>query len=147
MYLQAFFIKKHKKICILSILSVQYSCEYIGGKSFMATLAENIKFYRKQQGLTQKDLAKKLNMAPTAISAWEVGRNKPLMDNIEQMAQLFNIKKSELLGDDLNNLEESEPIDLREALKMTAAFNGDEFDDYQIGIIESFINQVKQPKK
>lgn len=113
----------------------------------MATLAENIKFYRKQQGLTQKDLAKKLNMAPTAISAWEVGRNKPLMDNIEQMAQLFNIKKSELLGDDLINLEENEPIDLKEALKMTAAFNGDEFDDYQIGIIESFINQVKQSKK
>lgn len=113
----------------------------------MATLAENIKYFRKQQGLTQKDLAKKLNMAPTAISAWEVGRNKPLMDNIEQMAQLFNVKKSELLGDDLIELEDNERIELKEALKMTAAFHGDEFDDYQIGIIESFINQVKQSKK
>ncbi|WP_044992017.1 XRE family transcriptional regulator, partial [Streptococcus suis] len=53
----------------------------------------------KSKKLTQKDLAVLLDVAPTAISAWEVGRNKPLMDKIEQMAQIFNIKKSELLGE------------------------------------------------
>ncbi|WP_449461283.1 LexA family transcriptional regulator [Streptococcus suis] len=65
----------------------------------MDILAYNIKEYRKSKKLTQKDLAVLLGVAPTAISAWEVGRNKPLMDKIEQMAQIFNIKKSELLGE------------------------------------------------
>ncbi|HEM5580793.1 TPA: LexA family transcriptional regulator [Streptococcus suis] len=65
----------------------------------MDILAYNIKEYRKSKKLTQKDLAALLDVAPTAISAWEVGRNKPLMDKIEQMAQIFNIKKSELLGE------------------------------------------------
>ncbi|HFI2691162.1 TPA: helix-turn-helix domain-containing protein [Streptococcus suis] len=65
----------------------------------MDILAYNIKEYRKSKKLTQKDLAVLLDVAPTAISAWEVGRNKPLMDKIEQMAQIFNIKKSELLGE------------------------------------------------
>lgn len=70
----------------------------------MPTLAENIKLYRKQAGFTQKELASKLGIAPTAVSAWELGRNKPLMDNVESMALLFNIKKSVLLGEDLHIL-------------------------------------------
>ena len=73
----------------------------------MSKLSENIKLYRKASGLTQKELAKKLNVAPTAISAWEVDRNKPLMDNIEKMSEIFHIKKSELLGDTLIELSQS----------------------------------------
>lgn len=65
----------------------------------MSKLSENIKMYRKLNNLTQVDLAKILGIAPTAVSAWEVGRNQPLMDNIERMASIFNIKKSELLGE------------------------------------------------
>lgn len=70
----------------------------------MTTLAENIKYYRKLNKLTQKLLAEKLNIAPTAVSAWELGRNKPLMDNVEHMSKLFNIPKSKLLGDDFLEL-------------------------------------------
>ena len=69
----------------------------------MDSLAQNIKYYRKLSGLTQKELAKKLSVAPTAISAWEVGRNQPLMNNIEQMSAIFGIKKSLLLGEDFSN--------------------------------------------
>lgn len=65
-------------------------------------LANNIKYYRKRNKLTQADLARKLDVAPTAISAWEVGRNKPLMDKIEMMSELFNIRKSDLIGDDFS---------------------------------------------
>lgn len=75
----------------------------------MSVLSENIKFYRKQNGLTQKELAKILGVAPTAVSAWELGRNKPLMDNVEQMSETFNIKKSVLLGDTLSELSPATP--------------------------------------
>lgn len=51
--------------------------------------------------MTQADLAKELGIFSTTISAWEVGRNKPLIDKIEMMANLFNIKQSELLGETL----------------------------------------------
>lgn len=73
----------------------------------MANLSDNIKYFRKQNKLTQKELAKKLKIAPTAISAWEVGRNKPLMDNIEQMASIFGIPKSKLLGDEIYKIQET----------------------------------------
>ncbi|MBZ1526987.1 LexA family transcriptional regulator [Leuconostoc mesenteroides] len=62
-------------------------------------ISQNIKFYRKQKGYTQVDLAKLLNVKPTAVSAWESGRNKPLMDKVTLMANVFNINISRLVGD------------------------------------------------
>ncbi|OXS75565.1 LexA family transcriptional repressor [Lysinibacillus sp. KCTC 33748] len=55
------------------------------------TVGEKIKTLRKEFKLTQDDLAKKLGVAPTAVSAWERNANKPLMDKIMVMAELFNV--------------------------------------------------------
>lgn len=69
----------------------------------MACLGENIKFYRKQKKMTQAELAEALGVFSTTISAWEVGRNKPLIDKIEMMAKIFNVTKSELLGETIDD--------------------------------------------
>lgn len=50
-----------------------------------------IKRLRKENKLTQKELAEKLDLAPTAVSAWERGANKPMMDKLSMMAELFNV--------------------------------------------------------
>lgn len=50
-----------------------------------------IKTLRKEFKMTQEDLAKKLGVAPTSVSAWERDANKPLMDKIMIMAELFNV--------------------------------------------------------
>lgn len=72
----------------------------------MAKLGENIKNYRTSLKMTQAELADALGVFSTTVSAWEVGRNKPLIDKIEMMAQIFNVKKSELLGE---TIEDSTP--------------------------------------
>nr|DAV42060.1 MAG TPA: Repressor protein CI [Caudoviricetes sp.] len=69
----------------------------------MAKLGENIKKNRIRLKMTQADLADALGVFSTTVSAWEVGRNKPLIDKIEMMAQIFNVKKSELLGETLED--------------------------------------------
>lgn len=63
-------------------------------------IGENIKRLRKEKGLQQKDLAKLLNVAPSAISAWEIGRNEPLMGKIEQLSKIFDVPKSVIIGED-----------------------------------------------
>lgn len=63
-------------------------------------LSENIKRLRRENKLTQKRLAQILDVAPSAVSAWEIGRNQPLVSKVNQMAQLFGVKVSDLLGDD-----------------------------------------------
>ncbi|TGY25664.1 XRE family transcriptional regulator [Enterococcus hirae] len=65
-------------------------------------IADNIKKLRKNHGYTQKDLANILQVKPTAISAWESGRNKPLMDKVTIMATLFGVSTSDIVGDTFN---------------------------------------------
>lgn len=50
-----------------------------------------IKSLRKAHKMTQADLAKKLNVAPTAVSAWERNENRPLMDKLTILAEMFNV--------------------------------------------------------
>lgn len=62
-------------------------------------ISGNIKRLRKKQKLTQVQLANLLNVVPTTISAWESGRNKPLMDKVTIMAEIFGVSSSEIVGD------------------------------------------------
>lgn len=62
-------------------------------------ISDNIKKLRKSHGYTQRQLAEILKVKPTAISAWESGRNKPLMDKVTVMATLFKVSTSDIVGD------------------------------------------------
>lgn len=63
------------------------------------SLSENIRYYRKLNKMTQSDLAKKLAVGTSTVSSWELGSNKPLMDNVTKMAKLWNIKMSDIIGE------------------------------------------------
>ncbi|RHH70123.1 helix-turn-helix domain-containing protein [Vagococcus sp. AM17-17] len=62
-------------------------------------LKDKIKLLRKENGLTQLELAKRLDVASTSVSSWERGANKPLMDKIEVMAQMFDVPLSYFFKD------------------------------------------------
>lgn len=91
------------------------------------TLGEKIKAKRKELGLTQTELGKKLGVQTTAVSKWELGRveNIPL-SKIKVMAEIFGVEAKWLLGWDVSieeSLEtekaerESGRIDARESMK------------------------------
>ena len=65
---------------------------------------------REKAGLTQKELAQKLNVSDKAISKWENGRSIPRIETLEEMSKLFGVSTNELLFDDKKsdnfNLEE-----------------------------------------
>ncbi|AYC28689.1 LexA family protein [Paenisporosarcina cavernae] len=62
------------------------------------TVGDKIKELRKEYRMTQEDLAKKLNVAPTAVSAWERNKNRPLMDKISIISEMFNVPISHFFG-------------------------------------------------
>ncbi|HFU6611239.1 TPA: LexA family protein [Bacillus paranthracis] len=68
----------------------------------MRKIGENIKRLRKEKKMSQKTLAELLEVKPTSVSAWEVGRNEPLMNNIDKMSRIFQVPKSEIIGDEIN---------------------------------------------
>jgi repressor LexA len=57
-------------------------------------LGDKIKELRKKHKMTQADLAKKLKVAPTAVSAWERNENRPLMDKLTILSELFDVPVS-----------------------------------------------------
>ena len=62
-------------------------------------LGANIAAYRKRNGLTQAELAEKLNYTDKAVSKWERGESMPDVLTLVQLAELFEISVNDLLVD------------------------------------------------
>lgn len=61
-------------------------------------IAENIRFFRKQAGLTQEELAARFGNRKTLISNYEIGRNTPDIETLWELADIFDITIDELVG-------------------------------------------------
>lgn len=61
-------------------------------------LNEKIKQLRKQKGVTQEELAIKLNVVRQTISKWEKGLSVPDADMLIKISEYFEVTTSELLG-------------------------------------------------
>ena len=92
-------------------------------------LNENIKNLRKSKGLSQEELAVKLNVVRQTVSKWENGLSVPDADMLIALSQVLDTPVSTLLGqtlapaesDDLKAISEKlEVINLQLARKKTA---------------------------
>ena len=80
------------------------------------TLAERLVFLRKQHGLTQLELAEKLNVSRQAISRWEVGTAVPSTDNLKYLSTLYGTTLDYLLnGTESSKIQHQENSDSEEA--------------------------------
>lgn len=68
-------------------------------KSSMS-IGEKIKKYRKEKGLTQRELADKLNIATNSLSRYEIGERRPPIDMIEKIAEILNVTPIQLMYDE-----------------------------------------------
>ncbi len=61
----------------------------------------NNKLYnlRKQKGLSQEELANRLNVSRQTVSKWEVGDSTPDMEKLVAISDLFEISLDELVMD------------------------------------------------
>lgn len=62
-------------------------------------LSENIRTYRKAKGLSQEELAAKLNVVRQTISKWEKGLSVPDSEMLILLAETFEVSVAELLGE------------------------------------------------
>lgn len=57
---------------------------------------------RKQRGMSQEELAEKLNMTRQTISKWELGVSTPDMESLKNISNLFGISVDELISNNEN---------------------------------------------
>ena len=76
-------------------------------------LAENLKKIRKENNLSQEQLAEQLGVSRQSVSKWESGQAYPEMDKVLQMAKMFNLNIDDLLNQDIkevNNEKQSKLV-------------------------------------
>ena len=73
-------------------------------------LKENIKSLRKSKGLSQEELAIKLNVVRQTISKWEQGLSVPDAEMLIKISEVFDTPVSTLLGE---NISESKVDDIK----------------------------------
>lgn len=62
--------------------------------------AQKLRQMREKAGLTQGDLADKLDISRPAVSSWESGKIRPRLNKLQQLADLFDTTVADLMGED-----------------------------------------------
>lgn len=63
-------------------------------------IGKNLRRLRNRAGLTQQEIADKLDVSRVAIGQWESEKSMPRKANLEQLADLFGTTVADLMGED-----------------------------------------------
>ena len=79
-------------------------------------LNENLKQLIKSKGLSQEELAIRLNVVRQTISKWEKGLSVPDADMLIKIADIFEVSVSELLGAKIGEKKEQDVNEVADQL-------------------------------
>lgn len=68
----------------------------------MATIANNLKFLRKKNGLTQQEFADIMKIKRASVGAYEEGRADPKYELLDQIARYFELTMDELVNETID---------------------------------------------
>lgn len=82
---------------IAAALNVPLS-DFIEENSSENTVGDNIKKYRKERNLKQKDLATKLNLTVRSIQNYEGNQREPSINTLKRIALILDVNIEDLMG-------------------------------------------------
>ncbi|MDO4303381.1 MAG: helix-turn-helix transcriptional regulator [Bacillota bacterium] len=77
---------------------------------------EKLKEIRKNEGLSQEQLAEKIGVSRQAITKWETGKGLPDVENMVIIAEIFKTTLDELLRDSAIKQEPEKPVFISETI-------------------------------
>lgn len=81
------------------------------------TLGERLVKLRKEKGLSQEEVAEKLNVSRQSVSKWELDQSLPDFDKIIPLCELYDIETDELLKGSSSKKTEEEIYNEKSLLK------------------------------
>lgn len=85
-------------------------------------LEEKLAYLRKEQGLTQLELAEAVHVTRQAVSRWEVGTSVPTTENLACLSRIYGVSVDDLLnGREEPPKKEPPPADAGKARWLAAA--------------------------
>lgn len=67
------------------------------------TLVDRLKELRKENNMTQSELANMLGMAKGTVAMWEMGKRNPSFEALEKMSEIFDRRVEYILGNSDNS--------------------------------------------
>lgn len=61
-------------------------------------LPEKLSLLRKEKGLTQSELAERMDVSRQAVSRWEAGESAPSTENLRRLCELYDVPLDELFN-------------------------------------------------
>lgn len=68
-------------------------------KDVNTTISKNLKSLMDENNINNKELASKLNVSESTVGKWLLEKATPRMGKVEELANLFNVNKSDILED------------------------------------------------
>lgn len=112
----------------------------------METFGQRFGRFRRAKGLTQEDVAEKLNISPQAVSKWENDLTSPDISVLAEISEMFGVTLDELLGKEVADhakvLPPEERRDINKMmLKMTVDSEGDKMRiNLPMALVKVFLN-------
>jgi transcriptional regulator with XRE-family HTH domain len=101
------------------------------------TVGANIKNLRKERGLTQKQLADMLGIAPNTVAQYELGISQPKLEQLQKIAEALHVSVVSFLPDAWDYLSQGNTPEDTAALN--EALNETEQERTQIGALRGEI--------
>ena len=67
-------------------------------------IGKKLQYLRKQNNLSQEELAEKMDVARQTISKWELGETSPDISQAKKLSQIFAISLDELTNNDIKDI-------------------------------------------
>ena len=83
-----------------------------------------LKTLRNEKGLTQEQLAERVNVSRRSVSRWETGSNLPDLDVLMELADYYEVELRELLDGERKS-EQMDPVLKETALKVAEYSNAE----------------------
>jgi len=71
----------------------------------MSLISENLKYLRRRSGMTQEQMADKMDVKRSLIGAYEEGRADPRINNLLKISGIFGVSTDMLIGTDLTKYD------------------------------------------
>lgn len=81
------------------------------------TIAERIRLYRQQKGLSQAELAEKSQVNNKSLSRYELGSSIPPADALKNIADALGVSSDALLNDETVSIKDKDLLKKFEAIQ------------------------------
>lgn len=112
----------------------------------MGMIQERLKTARQNSGLTQIDVAKKLNISRQAYNHYETGKRTPNPETISSLAEIYGVTTDYLLGNADVPTSPSKDRDILDEIKF-AFWGHDDITDAMLDDVRKFALFVEEQEK